>query len=78
MKNNNCFFVRIGEVLWDCFEDEKRSGGAPFNFVYQAGNLGEKSAMVSRVGKEIRFLSFLILGVWRERKESTSFILSQM
>ena len=42
--------LAIGEVLWDIFPDEKRLGGAPFNFAAHCRQLGAHSAMVSRVG----------------------------
>lgn len=44
--------VGIGELLWDCFRDAKRPGGAPANVAYHAGQLGMAGVVVSRVGRD--------------------------
>lgn len=44
--------VALGEVLWDCFSDGKRLGGAPFNFAYHVGKLGAKSFLLSAIGSD--------------------------
>lgn len=44
--------VGIGEVLWDCFANERRAGGAPANVAFQAAQLGLKGALCSRVGPD--------------------------
>lgn len=44
--------VAIGEILWDIFPDDKRIGGAPANFAYYAHKLGERVALISRVGQD--------------------------
>ncbi len=44
--------VAIGEILWDIFGETKYLGGAPFNFSYFAGVLGEESRMISRIGDD--------------------------
>lgn len=54
--------LSIGEILFDLFPDQKRIGGAPFNFAFHLKKLGFPVRFVSRVGndefgKEI--LSFL-------------------
>lgn len=42
--------LSFGEILWDIFGDEKKIGGAPFNFAAHAARLGAESYMVSAVG----------------------------
>jgi fructokinase len=42
----------IGEILFDVFENEKRLGGAPFNFAYHLKNLGFPVRFISRIGND--------------------------
>lgn len=42
----------LGELLWDCFPDRRRPGGAPANVAYHVQQLGLKAAVVSRVGQD--------------------------
>lgn len=42
----------LGEVLWDCFPDSKRPGGATSNAAFQATQLGADGFVVSRVGDD--------------------------
>jgi len=44
--------VGLGEILWDCFEDSRRPGGAPANVAFQAGQLGCRGIVASRVGDD--------------------------
>lgn len=44
--------VGLGEVLWDCFPDGRRPGGAPANVAYHACRLGHRGVVVSRVGRD--------------------------
>lgn len=44
--------LSVGEVLWDCFGDGRRLGGAPFNFAYYAAALGAEVWMVTAVGED--------------------------
>lgn len=44
--------VGLGEVLWDCFPDTRRPGGAPANVAYHACRLGHRGVVVSRVGRD--------------------------
>ena len=44
--------VGIGELLWDCFEDSRRPGGAPANVTFHAGQLGLRGVACSRVGDD--------------------------
>ncbi|WP_445776439.1 carbohydrate kinase family protein [Shewanella sp.] len=46
--NVSCF----GEVLWDCFPDGKRVGGAPLNVCVRLNALGIKGSMISAVGDD--------------------------
>ena len=40
----------LGELLWDILPDGPRLGGAPANFAVMAGRLGNRAALLSRVG----------------------------
>ncbi len=43
--------IGIGEILWDLLPDGKKAlGGAPANFAYVAGVLGDNGIVLSRVG----------------------------
>ncbi len=42
----------IGELLWDALPDGKRLGGAPANFAVMAGRLGNRAAILSRIGRD--------------------------
>ncbi len=42
--------LSFGEILWDVFPDEKKIGGAPFNFAAHCAKLGAESYLVSAVG----------------------------
>jgi len=44
--------VGIGETVWDIFPQGPQLGGAPANFVYYGGLLGQDSILVSRVGND--------------------------
>ena len=44
--------VGLGEVLWDCFADSRRPGGAPANVAFQANQLGCRGVVCSRVGTD--------------------------
>ena len=42
----------IGELLWDVLPDGMRLGGAPANFAVMAGRLGNRAAILSRIGHD--------------------------
>lgn len=44
--------VSWGELLWDVYPDEVRLGGASANLAFHAAQLGCKSLLVSRVGRD--------------------------
>jgi len=44
--------VSIGEVLFDCYQDEKVMGGAPFNFFYHIYKLTSNAEFISRIGND--------------------------
>jgi fructokinase len=44
--------VGLGELLWDCFGDTRRPGGAPANVAFHAGQLGCRGIVCSRVGRD--------------------------
>ncbi len=48
MKN----ITAIGEILYDIYPDEKRLGGAPFNFIYHIWKITGKANFVSSVGND--------------------------
>ena len=45
--------VGIGELLWDLLPDGRQLGGAPANFAYTASVLGNRAAVVSRLGDDM-------------------------
>jgi len=44
--------IGLGELLWDCFADSRRPGGAPANVAFQANQLGCEGVVCSRVGQD--------------------------
>ena len=44
--------VGIGELLWDCFGDTRRPGGAPANVVFHATQLGAAGVLCTCVGRD--------------------------
>jgi fructokinase len=42
----------VGELLWDCFPDGRRPGGAPANVAFHATQLGLAGLVISRVGAD--------------------------
>jgi len=44
--------VGLGELLWDLFPSGRKPGGAPANVAFQAGQLGARGAVASRVGAD--------------------------
>lgn len=44
--------VGLGELLWDCFEESRRPGGAPANVAFQANQLGCRGIVCTRVGND--------------------------
>lgn len=52
MTDGSYKMVGIGEVLWDLLPMGKQLGGAPANFAYIAGQLGNKGIVASRVGND--------------------------
>ncbi len=44
--------LAFGEVLWDLLPTGAVLGGAPCNFAYRISTLGDRAAMVSRVGRD--------------------------
>lgn len=51
-QNKLSVVVGIGEVLWDCFPDDRKLGGAPFNFSFHCNQLGVRAFPVSAVGND--------------------------
>ena len=46
--------ISLGEVLWDILPSREHLGGAPFNFAWNAHNLGHEVCFVSAVGIDQR------------------------
>ncbi len=44
--------LSFGEILWDVFGEERKIGGAPFNFAAHIAELGGESYLVSAVGRD--------------------------
>ncbi|MFG0335121.1 MAG: carbohydrate kinase [Maioricimonas sp. JB049] len=44
--------IGLGELLWDVFPDRRLPGGAPANVAFQAGQLGCRGVIASRVGSD--------------------------
>src|SRR5215469_1187197 len=42
----------IGELLWDVLPEGPRLGGAPANFTVMAARLGNRAAVLSRIGRD--------------------------
>ncbi|MFP4384353.1 MAG: carbohydrate kinase family protein [Spirochaetia bacterium] len=42
----------FGEILWDILPDGPRLGGAPYNFTYRIDSLGNRGAIISRIGSD--------------------------
>jgi len=51
-KTEQHIVVGIGELLWDCFADSRRPGGAPANVAFHAKQLGHEGIVCSRVGRD--------------------------
>ena len=44
--------VGLGELLWDCFPDSRRPGGAPANVAFHAQQLGQRGVICARIGDD--------------------------
>lgn len=44
--------IGLGELLWDCFADSRRPGGAPANVAFHARQFGCRGIVCSRVGHD--------------------------
>ncbi len=44
--------VGLGELLWDVLPGGKQIGGAPANFAYIVGLLGDRGVIASRIGRD--------------------------
>lgn len=42
----------FGEILWDCFPDQSRIGGAPYNVAAHVKKLGGDSYVISKLGDD--------------------------
>ena len=64
--------VCFGEVLWDCFPDGDRLGGAPLNVAIRLADLGVQVALVSALGNDT--LGELALDLIHQRNVLTTSI----
>ena len=48
----NQYIVGIGEVLWDCFNDHRTIGGAPFNFSFHVHQFCFNALAISAIGDD--------------------------
>lgn len=44
--------IAFGEILWDCFPDERKPGGAPANFIKHVSNWSTQTRLISSVGND--------------------------
>jgi fructokinase len=52
MMSDRPLVIGLGELLWDCFDDFRRPGGAPANVAFQANQLGCRGTICSRLGRD--------------------------
>lgn len=52
MAHDNRYVVGLGEILWDCFGESRRLGGAPANCAYHMSQFGHRGIVVSAVGRD--------------------------
>ncbi len=52
MSESKFQLVGIGELLWDCFEDKRKPGGAPANVGFHVNQLGMHATIVSSLGAD--------------------------
>lgn len=64
--------IGLGELLWDCFGEERRPGGAPANVAFQANQLGCRGTVVTRVGQDD--LGTELLDFLKQQGLSTEFV----
>jgi fructokinase len=50
--NHRPLVIGLGELLWDCFSDSRRPGGAPANVAFQANQLDCEGVVCSRIGQD--------------------------
>jgi fructokinase len=72
MNRESEIVIGIGELLWDCFPDSRRPGGAPANVAFHAQQLGHRGAVCSRVGDDA--LGNEILKVLTDHEMDTRYI----
>lgn len=49
---DNRYVIGLGEILWDCFGENRRLGGAPANCAYHMAQFGHRGLVVSAVGRD--------------------------
>ena len=64
--------ISIGEVLFDCFQDQKVIGGAPFNFFYHIYKLTNNAEFISSLGNDEDGKS--IISFFKKNRISTNYI----
>lgn len=53
--------LAFGEILWDVIEGREHLGGAPFNFAVHSAQCGNKSSIISKLGRDLRGMRALDL-----------------
>ncbi len=48
--SNKIKIIAIGELLWDCFPEGRKLGGAPANVAFHCSQYGADAALISAVG----------------------------
>lgn len=72
ISGENTVVVGLGELLWDCFGDERHPGGAPANVAFHADQLGLRGVVCSRVGGDA--LGTELVDYLRDRRLTTEFV----
>jgi len=62
----------IGEILFDVYDNDKKLGGAPFNFIYHVIKLSGDGNFISRIGNDENGKE--ILDFFKDKKISPEFI----
>ena len=62
----------VGEILFDIFDNQKKIGGAPFNFIYHIIKLTGEGNFISRIGNDS--LGKKILEFFRQNKISSDYL----
>ena len=62
----------VGEILFDIFDNQKKIGGAPFNFIYHIIKLTGEGNFISRIGNDN--FGKKVLEFFRQNKISSDYL----